>query len=120
MAEKRKNPTAETLDNTVSQAETNVPDAVDVGENNVAQAGADAKSRQSDDGNSNPGETREEQSKRLHQERLASFDYAANYREKLKKDADERPMTPAQRRKKEEKEQRRDASCELPNTHSSS
>ena len=104
MAETRKNPTAETLDNSVSPAEINAPDAVDVGENNVAQVGADAKSRQSDDGNSNPGETREEQSKRLHQERLASFDYAANYREKLKKDADERPMTPAQKRKKAEKE----------------
>ena len=105
MAEKRKNPTAEALENNAAVAETNVPDpALDAGVNNVDAADTDAKSRQSDDGNSNPGETREEQSKRLHQERLASFEYADNYRKKLKKDAEERPMTPAQRRKKAEKE----------------
>ena len=105
MAEKRKNPTAEALENNAEVAETNVPDsALDAGVNNVDAADTDAKSRQSDDGNSNPGETREEQSKRLHQERLASFEYADNYRKKLKKDAEERPMTPAQRRKKAEKE----------------
>ena len=105
MAEKRKKPTAETLENNASPAENIVPDsAYGVGENNATGAGADAKPRQSTDGNSNPGETREEQSERLHKERLASFDYADNYRQKLKKDAEERPMTPAQKRKKAEKE----------------
>ena len=105
MAEKRKDPTAEALENTASVAETNAPDsAIDVGENNVTAAGADAKPRQSDDGNSDPGETREERLARVQKEREASFAYAENYREKLKKDKEERPMTPAQRRKKEEKE----------------
>ena len=105
MAEERKNPTAEALDNKADAPETKAPDsAVDVGENNVARGGDDAKARQSDDGNSNPGETREEQAKRLQKERQASFEYAENYRNKLKKDAEERPMTPAQKRKKAEKE----------------
>ena len=45
MADERKNPTAEALENTASAPETNVPDsALGVGENNAASAGADRMS----------------------------------------------------------------------------
>lgn len=77
--------------------------ALDVGENAVSKEAADIE-RDGINANEAPGESREEQSARLKREKQASFEYADNYRQKLKEDAANRRKTPAQLRKQAEKE----------------
>ncbi len=84
--------------------ERKIPDsALDVGENAVSKEAADIE-RNGINANEAPGESREEQSARLKKEKQASFEYADNYRQKLKEDAANRRKTPAQLRKQAEKE----------------
>ena len=77
--------------------------ALDVGENAVSNEAADIE-RDGINANEAPGESREEHSARIKREKQASFEYADNYRQKLKEDAANRRKTPAQLRKQAEKE----------------
>ena len=77
--------------------------ALDVGENAVSTEAADIE-RDGINANEAPGESREEHSARIKREKQASFEYADNYRQKLKDDAANRRKTPAQLRKQAEKE----------------
>ena len=77
--------------------------ALDVGENAVSNEAADIE-RDGINANEAPGESREEHSARIKREKQASFEYADNYRQKLKEEAANRRKTPAQLRKQAEKE----------------
>ncbi len=87
--------------------ERKIPDsAIDAGgrTDNVSADAINHNGINATENNDAPTESREEQAKRLKEKKQASFEYADNYRQKLKKEAEERRMTPAQMRKKAEKE----------------